>query len=329
MNLSIIQIRSTACILVLLTHVSAVFYITESNEFQNSLLAYINQFSRFGTPLFCVITGFLFARYFYETLNTKYFYNSRIKKILIPYILWSALYLFVVYFFSKSLFLNFSNDPLINFLSGKIFYHLYFMSTIIQFCLIFPLICLLKKVHVTITTSIALLINTFSLIYLYKSDFYFISDRAFVLNWIFYFFFGILFFKYKNLKISKILILFFILFLLGSISYEILISRKIFESTRLENLIYIPVLFTIMYNLFSRVTSKKLIKIGYYSMGIYLTHPLLILAMKKIIPSHFFEQYPTSSFVFILVLTISLCFSLCFFISKFSFSTFIITLPKK
>ncbi|WP_174498327.1 acyltransferase family protein, partial [Acinetobacter baumannii] len=152
MNLSIIQIRSTACILVLLTHVSAVFYITESNEFQNSLLAYINQFSRFGTPLFCVITGFLFARYFYETLNTKYFYNSRIKKILIPYILWSALYLFVVYFFSKSLFLNFSNDPLINFLSGKIFYHLYFMSTIIQFCLIFPLICLLKKVHVTITT---------------------------------------------------------------------------------------------------------------------------------------------------------------------------------
>ncbi|MFG4604061.1 acyltransferase family protein, partial [Acinetobacter baumannii] len=126
MNLSIIQIRSTACILVLLTHVSAVFYITESNEFQNSLLAYINQFSRFGTPLFCVITGFLFARYFYETLNTKYFYNSRIKKILIPYILWSALYLFVVYFFSKSLFLNFSNDPLINFLSGKIFYHLYF-----------------------------------------------------------------------------------------------------------------------------------------------------------------------------------------------------------
>ncbi|EPG2064194.1 acyltransferase family protein, partial [Acinetobacter baumannii] len=200
MNLSIIQIRSAACILVLLTHVSAVFYINDSSEFQNSLITYINQFSRFGTPLFCVITGFLFAKYFFDNLNTKYFYSSRFKKILVPYMLWSIMYLFIVYFFSKTLFIKFTYEPLTSFLSGKIFYHLYFMSTILQFCLIFPLICLLRKVHIILITTIALLINTFSLIYLYKSDLYFISERAFVLNWIFYFCFGILFFKYKNLK---------------------------------------------------------------------------------------------------------------------------------
>ncbi|WP_227504371.1 acyltransferase [Acinetobacter baumannii] len=141
------QIRSTACILVLLTHISAAFYVNNSIGFQTPLITFINQFSRFGTPLFCVITGFLFAKYFFNGINIRYFYQSRISKILIPYLVWSLIYTIIVFFFSKKLFFIFIQEPIISLLSGKAFYHLYFMSTILQFCLIFPLLRLLRNIN--------------------------------------------------------------------------------------------------------------------------------------------------------------------------------------
>ncbi|EMC7765775.1 acyltransferase [Acinetobacter baumannii] len=329
MNLSIMQIRSTACILVLLTHVSAAFNVNNSIGFQTSLIAFINQFSRFGTPLFCVITGFLFAKYFYSSINIKYFYQSRISKILIPYLVWSLIYSIIIFFFSKKLFSTFIQEPIISLLSGKAFYHLYFMSTILQFCLIFPLLRLLRNVNVFTLTVSALIINILSIVFLYKSDIYFISDRAFVGNWLFYFVFGIVFFRYKNFKFNLKVNLIIIATITFFILFEVLINKKLFESTRLENLIYIPILFATLYSVFNKKISNNLIKIGYYSMGIYLIHPILILVLKKIIPNIFFQQYPTSLFILILLITISFCMAFCSLISRFNFSKLLITLPKK
>ncbi|HFG6858133.1 TPA: acyltransferase [Acinetobacter baumannii] len=323
------QIRSVACILVLLTHVSAVFFIKNSNEFQNIFLTFVNQFSRFGTPLFCVITGFLFANYFFKEINVKSFYESRISKILIPYLVWSLIYIIIVFFFSKKLFFIFIQEPIISLLSGKAFYHLYFMSTILQFCLIFPLLRLLRNINAFILLISALILNIISLVFLYKSDIYFISDRAFVGNWFFYFIFGIIFFKFRdfklNLKINLTILATITLFIL----FEVVINKKLFESTRLENLIYIPVLFVTLYSIFNKKISNNLIKIGYYSMGIYLIHPILILVLKKIIPNIFFQQYPTSLFILILLTTICFCMVFCSIISRFNFSKLLITLPKK
>lgn len=329
MNYQIASIRSIACLFVLITHISAVFYIATSSDFQNSFIAYLNQFSRFGTPLFCVITGFLFAKYFYNNLNIKAFYKSRIQKIFIPYLLWSVVYVIIMYIFSPKLFLNFTTQPIFNFLTGKTFYHLYFISVILQFCLIFPLLCYFKKVNIGIILFISFLINLASLYFLHTSEIYFLSDRAFLGNWIFYFIFGIFFYNLKDLKIHKYLNFFILFLILIAISLEIHFSSTFFESTRTQNLFYIPLLFLFLYNLFYNIKSPAILNIGYYSMGIYLVHPIIILGIEKFTPKDILFFSPSVSFIGLYIITLTMCLIFCTLVSKLSISKYIITTPKK
>ncbi|NWN86776.1 MAG: acyltransferase family protein [Staphylococcus sp.] len=80
-------IRAIATMLVLCIHLTAQLY-NANGVIVDPILAYFNQISRLGTPIFAVISPFLLTS---STLKRKfdlsYFAKSRFTKILIPYIL--------------------------------------------------------------------------------------------------------------------------------------------------------------------------------------------------------------------------------------------------
>ena len=329
MNYSIASIRSISCLLVLITHISAVFYI-DAFEFWHVSLGYLNQLSRFGTPMFCVITGFLFAKYFYGHLNHQAFYRSRIEKICIPYLVWSMVYIVIMYFIYPNLFNRFIQFPISNLLTGKVFYHLYFISVICQFCLMFPILCLFKKINIIILLCFALCINFISLQLLHHDlKWSFLADRAFLGNWIFYFIFGIFFYQLPKFHLKNFVRIFIPFCILLAISLEFYFSSALFDSTRPANLIYIPALFLFLYQFFNKFQSSILLTIGHYSMGIYLIHPLIIMFIKHWIPSQLLHHFPILSFIALYIATLTICLILCHYISKSSLSKYVITTPQQ
>lgn len=186
---------------------------------------------------------------------------------------------------------------LYNFILGKSSYHLYFIAVVIQFYLFFPFIQRFNsKKQLLLLTVFGLYINYFHIVApldIGAGMFNQLShERAFLFNWIFYFFFGgllvhlwkpIVEFIKKNIS--------FIMFLgiisLSFIMYEYLSSdERILGSTRVANLINVPVLFfafTGCYYALHRFDKLRqvFLAIGNMSMGIYLVHPLVIYFMRE------------------------------------------------
>lgn len=324
MNQQITYIRSLACIMVVLVHSTALFYIDSISEFDNIIAEYINQLSRIGTPLFCVITGFLFSKYYFNGLDLKRFIKSRFDKIIIPYFFWSFFYVILTYFFAKNIF---PENLIYSFIFGETFYHLYFISVIIQFCFVFPILCTLSKKNDFLILILFLVFNLFSLNFILENDYYLFSTRSFLGNWIFYFFFGIFFLKYFNFHIGIKFSIFILLIIFSLICCEIYFSNNIFTSTRLLNLIYVPVVFTLFYNILKKIKFLILEKIGVFSMGIYFIHPIILIGLDRFFGNKIdYNNYLSVFLVFIIALTISGILTLC--ISKTKYSKYIVTIPR-
>ncbi|MHA6481424.1 acyltransferase [Paenibacillus sp. strain BS8-2] len=139
-------VRALAILGVLTVHASAIATITmkESNYYYFYNL--INTVMRFGTPTFILLSSFvLFYRYYTKPLNGKLiagFYKKRLLFILIPYVVFSAIYFAYVK--------NVTGLPLWSFeslneftrklLMGEVYAHLYFVFISIQFYLLFPVV---------------------------------------------------------------------------------------------------------------------------------------------------------------------------------------------
>jgi surface polysaccharide O-acyltransferase-like enzyme len=95
---------------------------------------FLNQASRFAVPLFFMISGFVLELNYH--LHESYFtyLKKRFSRIFVPYLFWSIIYYFFVYYKNR--------DP--NFLSsllrGDASYQLYFIPALLIFYLLFPLI---------------------------------------------------------------------------------------------------------------------------------------------------------------------------------------------
>lgn len=90
-------LRAIGCLFVVAVHVSGSFYYAHGQQY-NEWTLFINQISRFGTPMFALISGFLL---FYQTrnrgFNFKKFTTSRFTKIGLPFLFWSSFYLLFTY----------------------------------------------------------------------------------------------------------------------------------------------------------------------------------------------------------------------------------------
>ncbi|NLN48960.1 MAG: acyltransferase [Clostridiales bacterium] len=224
----LIFIRAVCALGIFMIHLSGSFAMLSAYGSKAMHLGIIvNQFFRFGTPVFMIISGFvLFYNYrSFEEFDAIRFYNKKLKYILLPYLLWSFLYCFIfpyILWTPFSQLINSYNSISIDFIKfvkiallGNAYPHLYFIFLIFQFYLLYPVLmkCFIKAmknrplfffVMIAITQGVILiyefsfrtqssyqLLNFFNMYY-WKS----------VFGWFFYFLTGGLIALHYN-KISK------------------------------------------------------------------------------------------------------------------------------
>jgi len=337
--------RAICCLLVVIIHVTAAFWYTfTTGSPQFKAVIVLNTLSKFAVPSFVLISGYVL---YYVNYNKKVealpFYKKRISKVLVPYLIWSILYIFVNYLAyarpidMKSLIYYFG--------LGKANYHLYYICLILQLYILFPLIF---KIYQSIenkifATAIFFIFNSFFIRFI-KFEF---SDRFFT----YYIMFFVLGFFLADLKIRAIsfhkivpVIISIFYFLITSYyildTYKVnakvpLLSKELYRhSWWYFSLISILFLYTMAAVLnkyhFKIVSSRAVQSISKHSFTIYLSHPMF---MKVLHSLSLFEkiksQEPTLTFVLELICIFmgSWLFSILLdqFIARFKTSKKIIT----
>lgn len=217
-------------------------------------------------------------------------------------------------------------------------FHLYFIMTVIQFYVIFPAISRIKKGGLTISIALfSLLLNYLWIRYGDVNTRFnlvndFLNSRGFLLNWIFYFVFGVLYAVYYKelrsllIKYKKTLI-FVSCILIIKMFYDINLSQLITSITN-YNLIYAPVCFLLVVYIFEEIKNFKYMyffdTIGRFSMGIYLVHPLII----KIV-GYINLWLEINFLLFTFILTISLSLFIVYLISLIPFGNYIVPIAIK
>lgn len=144
--------RSFAIFAVLFVHSSSSGVTdlpTDSSLF--SIYNFINIAGKLGTPTFIMLSSFvLFYNYYPRTTDMdliKSFYKKRLKYILVPYIVFSAIYFIVKwYLYYDYPNLSFAIKKFLSLLAlGKAHPHLYFVFISVQFYVLFPLLLILFK----------------------------------------------------------------------------------------------------------------------------------------------------------------------------------------
>jgi peptidoglycan/LPS O-acetylase OafA/YrhL len=144
-------VRAMAILCVLSVHASASATVTMTASRYYPLYNFVNIFFKVGTPTFILLSSFvLFYSYFPRPLDRRLvagFYKKRLLYIVIPYVVFSAIYFLMVCQISHEPVL--SGDSLhrflIQLLTGKAFAHLYFVILNIQFYLLFPVLLAITK----------------------------------------------------------------------------------------------------------------------------------------------------------------------------------------
>lgn len=333
-------IRSIAAIMVVAVHVIAGLYHSKG-EFENEAIGYIDQFSRIGTPIFAIISAFLLMSMVQRKgFDLGMFVKSRFSKIFIPYLIWSTIYLVYRYYVEDSLK---PGMPLSDyFLYGTANFHLYFILTVLQFYIVFPVLARLKKgTLLLVATVVAIGVNYFwltsgSLTTNIEFLDRLVNSRSFLLNWIAYFMMGITYAVYyeeiqQNLKRHRTILL----LISGLIILDIWVSidlERTYTSTNISNLVYIPFVLVVLNYVFRRVqtdaTAMRIFQtIGTHSMGIYLIHPLVIRGIGRTDLFAYFDS--ASMFVCAMIVTLVASISVSYVISLLPYGNYIVPVPKR
>lgn len=312
-------LRALACLMVVGVHVSAT-NSAMNNDTYNSFTYFLNQIGRFGTPIFALISGFLL---FYPLTRKKfkigYFLKTRISKIIIPFLLWSAVYRYLRFYYEKwELADPWKEAGTI--LSGNAFYHLYFIAIVVQFYIIFPFIQKIFK-----TQSLILVFTFISFIISYKLYGFhpnmegplgdYLGGKSFMPIWIFYFAFGgFMAFYWEGIvavtKKRKWLMLFISIAIFAGAVVEYTMNGYV-SNRRISNLINIPLLSLAVVGIYPflskwAVIKKPLVVLGQYSMGIYLVHPLILYLMARHLPESYWDmKYVAVMFLAVLLIAVA------------------------
>ncbi|MFC5699823.1 acyltransferase [Cohnella faecalis] len=139
-------VRAMAIICVLSVHASASATVAMKESGYYYFYNFINIFMKIGTPTFILLSSFvLFYSYYSRPIDIKLiagFYKKRLLYIMIPYVVFSAVYFLLTQRYGHHPIL--SRESLLLFgqklIAGKAFAHLYFVFISIQFYLLFPLL---------------------------------------------------------------------------------------------------------------------------------------------------------------------------------------------
>lgn len=242
---------------------------------------------RFSTPLFVMVSGYLFLTSS-RSLSPRDFYRKRASKILLPLLFWNVFYYFFYCYFNSDV--PSLSDFWCKFVGGGTYFHLYFLFLIaglyvitpflktkvlhLNLNLIVPLLLLLSSLYYcgTVWLNFPPLSNSFTLFLLYIG--YYLAGY-WVGNWTF------------NRPRLSLLITFFSLSLaiIASVYFVSrygIVDQGTFLANRLSLFIAVPAL--LIFNFLIKLgndffISSRLIaveKIAHVSMGVYLTHPAIV-----------------------------------------------------
>lgn len=285
-------LRILACLAVIFIHSSAFVMNNPVHAFAPLTYVTLNRICSFAVPCFIFISGFsLHSRYGNESIPLKSYTLKRLYSIIIPYLIWSHIYLlYNIISGAKSYTLLLYFQELI---LGKMAYPLYFIPIIIQFYILYiPLKWLSRNMG-----SVALTVGIF-IIYLfyyvnYKSSFPY-SDRFF-LTYIPFFILGMNATKWKGVQAMKtwkqnlaILIGFTMLLFYGA-------SNLLYYGFQQSALLKIPLLwllYSVSIILFLYILIGKSINylniqhikiLSSYTMTVYFFHPIALTLSRKIL----------------------------------------------
>ncbi|MCS0788562.1 acyltransferase [Cytobacillus firmus] len=293
-------LRAIGCLFVVAVHVSGSFYYAHGEKY-NEITLFINQISRFGTSMFALISGFLlFYQARFKGFNLNRFVKSRFTKIGLPFLFWSVFYFLFTYFvLGVNPLVSGEMQFLTNFFFGNAYYHLYFMSIVFQFYLLFPLLQVFRSKMIWPVLLIGSVFINYYFVKSFNPGLFegilgnILSQRAFLPSWIFYFIFGgfLAYFWEPLYAFSKKY-----KYLLG-IAVLIITAAAVWEyktvgstpSNRVTNMINIPIITLFVIGIGAKIQKVKWLnsfftQIGTLSMAIYLVHPFVLYSFIQITP---------------------------------------------
>src|SRR5258706_1378582 len=148
-NATIDMLKVIAILAVICIHTTTRTLEASSFDLQKvPLTLFFNQASRFGVPLFFMLSGFVLELNYPYHISYLSYLKKRLSKIFIPYVFWSAIYFYLVY-------REHTENFLIALISGNASYQLYFIPSLLIFYIIFPII----HTHYKIITRTSIIIT--------------------------------------------------------------------------------------------------------------------------------------------------------------------------
>lgn len=300
--------------------------------------------------MFILISGLVLSLRYDGDYSIKTFYKKRINRILVPYLIWSVIYVTMTFILTKDI----SVQRIIYMLfTGSAYYHLWFFFLIFQLYLIFPFYRKLLKgrsfIMIIFTYGLQILFNHYKIGVVGNEQLAMIINRIF-LSHIFYFSLGIWIADnignveiqlsklnyYLNLMLVIIITWASYIFTFNWLAtnndfFPIFNALVVLEKALLP-LVYVLV-FIVLYSLAKKITNaearKYLELISRYSFGIYLSHALILYTLIKlikqvnIVPNNFSFYFIT--FAGTLIASIFFCIVL----ERTVFSKYLLSIDQK
>ena len=304
-------IRGISIISVIIIHT---LYQTFSNyDYLNVIVrAIIN----FGVATFLFMAG-----YFSKNEPAKVFYKKKLKRLLIPLIVWDVIYTVVMLISKDMSFISVIKKLIIS----SAGYHLYYIYVLIQLFIITPILYkyikiknkFLKFLPLLITPIYCLVLEVLQLRFNIAIPLY----NYWIFGWFTYYYLGILI-KNVNLNEKKIngISVLLIFTLIISVLHRMYVLKIFYNySLATSQILLVNVLYSSILCFMLFLISKKqisvdknsiIVKTGDYSFGIYLSHALVLMVIKKII-NYFYLPY-----VLNIILIFLLTYILTYLINK-------------
>jgi len=309
------DMRFLAAIAVIFVHISqGVMKISDGIGSMQWWVANIYQaLTYWGVPVFVMISGALLLNPSREYVNSKEFYNKRVKRLLPPLIFWSIVYILWSFLKAKVTHTSYGISDIVNqLIMGTPYYHLWYVYMVFGLYLITPY---LRKVIKYSTKEelfvIVGLVMFLSIVSVYSNGgsietVIFLQKFPYYIG---YFVLGYLIMKYSYCVPTIVHVLFFMLSVLATIIGAAIVESPYMMYNNFSPTMIITAvsLMFIIKSLHKKIPIKKEIreKLASFSLGAYLIHPLILSVIKKFnyfdidLKSYSFFAIPF--FVFIIV----------------------------
>ncbi|NOR44583.1 MAG: acyltransferase family protein [Candidatus Delongbacteria bacterium] len=343
-------LRGFAIVAVVIIHITSYFSQIGTFSALPVTIASIDIFSQFAVPMFILISGIVLSLRYDGEYSIKTFYKKRINRILVPYIIWSLIYIAIAFIGNSDIL---ATEIIFKLFTGTAFYHLWFFFLIFQLYLFFPFYRkFIKGKSFFVIVFILILQIAFNhyKIGLIENEQLSIVFKRLFLSHIFYFSLGI--WIADNIKkveklLSKLNYLsnsFLLLVIVwGSyiFSYNWLaINNHFFEQLPMLMIIEkitLPLLYVLifiaLYYFATKISSLKIRNsmeiISRYSFGIYLSHALILFALIRALKKVSILPDNVLFYVLTFIGTIVFSWLFCFITEKTKLSKYLLSINQK